>query len=136
MFWKKHPDIIEAWYLKLDALAGRVATTLKSKPGAEKINLLFVSDHGFQNFNNKVNINRWLFNQGYITLDEKVEAQNLSAVDWSLSKAYAIGLNSVYLNLQGREGMGTIAASQKGETITRLRDKLLNWTGPDGSAVI
>jgi hypothetical protein len=136
MFWKKRPDVIGAWYLKLDALAGRISTQLKSKPDGEEIKLFFVSDHGFQDFDYKVNINRWLLNQGYLKLKDGSDTQNLSAVDWSQSQAYAIGLNSVYLNLQGREGQGTIAESQKQHALTKLRDELLQWVGPDGEAVI
>jgi len=136
MFWKNRPDIIESWYLKLDALAGRIAAKLESKPGGEKINLIYVSDHGFQDFDYKVNINRWLVNQGYLTFEEGVVARDLSAADWSQSQAYAIGLNSLYLNMQGREGQGMITSSIKSQTLTKLRDELLELKGPDGSTVI
>jgi hypothetical protein len=136
MFWKNRPEVVESWYLKLDALAGRISSKLKSKPDGEKYNLLFLSDHGFNDFDYKVNINRWLIKQGYLKLKDDANAENLSAADWTHSQAYAIGLNSLYLNLQGREGKGTIAMSQKDQVLSNLRDDLLRWTGPDGRAVI
>ncbi len=120
----------------MDAFAGRIATKLEFKPGGEKINMIFVSDHGFQHFDYKVNINRWLVDQGYLSVKDGDVTRNLSATDWSQSQAYAIGLNSLYLNLQGREGQGMISASQKTQTITKLRDELLQWKGHDGSSVI
>ncbi|MFC1997700.1 alkaline phosphatase family protein [Chloroflexota bacterium] len=136
MFWKNRPDVIEEWYLKLDGLAGRIETNLKSRPGGEKIKLCFVSDHGFQDFDYKVNINRWLHDQGYLKLEDGSDSSNLSAVEWSQSQAYAIGLNSIYLNLQGREGHGTIKDSNKAQVLTNLKDELLQWRGPDGGHVI
>jgi predicted AlkP superfamily phosphohydrolase/phosphomutase len=136
MFWQNRPDVIETWYLKLDALAGRIRDKLKTKSDGDKINLLFVSDHGFQAFDYKVNINRWLIEQGYLSIRADADTKNLSAVDWAQSKAYAIGLNSLYLNLQGREGQGIVTPAQKAETLEKLRAELLQWKGPDHGAVV
>ena len=136
MFWKTRPDVIEAWYLKLDALAGRIADKLASKPVGAKTQLLFVSDHGFRDFDYKASLNRWLIGHGYLSVQAGSDSQNLSAADWSKSQAYAIGLNGLYLNLQGREGQGVVTPAQKAEITTKLRDELLQWVGPDSSSVI
>jgi predicted AlkP superfamily phosphohydrolase/phosphomutase len=132
MFWKSRPDIVEAWYLRLDKLAGLILE--KSSDAG----LLFVSDHGFKDFDYKVHLNRWLINQGYLvskTSSESGQGQ-LSDVDWTKTKAYALGLNSLYLNLQGREGQGALRADQRAAFIEELTAKLLTWKGPDGNTVV
>ncbi|MGB2964817.1 MAG: alkaline phosphatase family protein [Anaerolineales bacterium] len=135
MFWKTRPDIIESWYLKLDELAGRINTLLNTKSDGDHINLIFLSDHGFHNFDYKVNLNHWLINQGYLSLTNNPDTQTLSAVDWGTSRAYAIGLNSIYLNLDGREGQGTVTKLQKEETLESIRNGLLELAGPDGTQI-
>lgn len=136
MFWKTRPDVIENWYGKLDALAGRIAAKVKGKPGGERIELMFVSDHGFQDYDYKANLNRWLAERGYLKLKAEAEEQKLSWADWGQSQAYAIGLNSVYLNVAGREGSGVVPPDQKAEVERVLKDELLKWVGPDGRAVV
>jgi len=44
----------------------------------------------------------------------------VSGVDWSRSQVYAIGLNSLYLNLKEREGQGSVTPDE----IEFLRHKL------------
>jgi predicted AlkP superfamily phosphohydrolase/phosphomutase len=135
MFWKTRPDIVESWYLKLDELAGRINTNISAKPDNNKINLIFLSDHGFNNFDYKVNLNRWLINQGYLSLIDKSDSQTLSAVDWPTSQAYAIGLNSMYLNLVGREKHGAVTSTGEKETLENIRTELLQWVGPNGKHI-
>lgn len=130
MFWKARPDLIETWYVKLDALVGRIL------PLAGEADLLFVSDHGFKNFDHKVHLNRWLIEQGYLVESQPSQAGTLSDIDWPKSKAYALGLNSLYLNLEGREGHGTLAAADKEAFVRELNAKLLAWQGPDGHSVV
>ena len=36
----------------------------------------------------------------------------LSGVDWGRTRAYALGLGGIYLNLEGREGQGTVKAGE------------------------
>ncbi|MFO8036362.1 MAG: alkaline phosphatase family protein [Anaerolineales bacterium] len=135
MFWKNQPEVVESWYLKLDDLAGRITAKLAAKADGDEINLMFLSDHGFQNYDFKVNVNRWLIRQGYLSPSRESNAQGLSGVDWGRSQAYAIGLNSLYLNLAGREKQGTVTNDQSQDILERLRAALLEWTGPDGRKV-
>jgi predicted AlkP superfamily phosphohydrolase/phosphomutase len=136
MFWKNRPDVIESWYLKLDALAGKIDENLKSKNGSQKINLLFVSDHGFQDYDFKVNLNRWLIDHDFIKLKDGERKKDLTAIDWCKSQAYAIGLNSIYLNIIGREREGMIPLAEKEQVLNKLSEKLIQWKGPDGRPVI
>lgn len=135
MFWRDRPDVVEEWYVKLDALVGRVEERLATQ-GQNQTRIVIVSDHGFSEFNFKVHLNRWLVEHGYLVTKENSESGSLQDVDWSQSRAYAIGLNSIYLNLTGREGEGCVPVSQQEELISKLRNELLAWQGPDGRPVI
>jgi predicted AlkP superfamily phosphohydrolase/phosphomutase len=135
MFWRDRPDVLEGWYVKLDAFVGRVEQSLADL-GKEQTKIVIVSDHGFTDFNYKVHVNRWLIERGYLVMKEENESGSLQDVDWSQSQAYAVGLNSLYVNLAGREGQGSVQPSQYEPLINRLQDELLDWQGPDGRPVV
>ena len=134
MFLHDRPDIVESWYSRLDDLVGRVEKRL-SKRGKSKPRLLILSDHGFTRFDYKVHLNNWLVDNGYLTLKETTQDKSLSSADWSRSQAYALGLNSLYLNIQGREGQGIIPAGEIESLRDKLRRDLLAWKGPDDRPV-
>jgi predicted AlkP superfamily phosphohydrolase/phosphomutase len=135
MFWKNHPEVIEKWYRKLDRLVDDVETALASHPD-EQAKIVIVSDHGFANFDHKVHLNRWLIDQGYMKIHSGASAGNLKDVDWYQTQAYAIGLNSIYLNLTGREAKGILRHHQRDEIIIRLCRDLGEWRGADDSRVV
>ena len=135
MYWRDRPDIIEAWYLKLDRLVGSVEERLMNHSNGQT-DLVIVSDHGFTTFDYKVHLNRWLIGQAYLVPRKERETGSLKEIDWAASKAYAAGLNSLYLNLQGRENQGCVSAKDRHSISLRLRDELMAWRGPDGRPVI
>jgi len=126
MFRHDRPDIIEAWYQKLDALVGRVENRLQ-EIGTPDTKLLVLSDHGFADFDNKVNLNRWLVEKRYLSLKGPDLEGNLENVDWKESQAYAVGLNSLYLNMEGREAEGIVSEENSLPLMNELRDQLLEW---------
>ncbi len=134
MFLRGRTDIVEDWYLKLDGFVGEVQGRMDAL-GLDKYRLLFLSDHGFKTFEHKVNLNYWLSRNGYMTLKDPAAA-DLSGVDWSQTRAYALGLNSLYLNVAGREGQGIVQAAELESLLEEIRTRLLEWRGPDGTAVI
>ncbi|MGH7972559.1 MAG: alkaline phosphatase family protein, partial [Limisphaerales bacterium] len=53
-------------------------------------------------------------------------------VDWSKTQAYAIGLNGLYLNLQGREPQGIVAPVPDADAVVKkLVEKLMAAKDPD-----
>jgi predicted AlkP superfamily phosphohydrolase/phosphomutase len=127
--------VIEDLYVKMDALVGRVAAGL-----GEKGVLFVMSDHGFKSFRRGVNLNSWLWRNGYLALasGKSESAEWFKDVDWSRTKAYALGLGGLYLNLKGREAQGIVEPgaeeaalkSELGRKLTALKD------GVNGPAVI
>ncbi|MGD8329735.1 MAG: alkaline phosphatase family protein [Acidobacteriota bacterium] len=115
----EHKDAVEQLYVHNDKLVGRVMEQMKDG------DLLVVcSDHGFNSFRRGVNLNTWLHENGYLHLEEGVDgsAEWLRGVDWSRTKAYAIGLTGVFLNMEGREEHGIV---QPGEEAQALKDELI-----------
>ena len=134
MFRRDRPGVVQDWYQRLDQFVGRVNTYL-GKQNGKKPHLLVMSDHGFTDFTYKVHVNRWLLENGYLSVKEGKTDANLASVDWDKTKAYAIGLNSLYVNLKGREGKGIVPVEQVEQLATEIKDKLLKWNGPDKQPV-
>jgi hypothetical protein len=134
MFRRDRPELVKDWYQKLDQFVGRVNTHLDKQNGREP-HLLVMSDHGFTDYTHKVHINRWLLENGYLAVQEGKTETNLASVDWDKTKAYAIGLNSLYINLKGREGKGIVPVEQVEQLANELKEKLLKWIGPYGQPV-
>ena len=126
MFLRQDEEQARLWYIKLDQFVGEVQQRMESL-GQQKARLLVLSDHGFRPFEHKIHLNSWLAENGYLTVQNPSNGADLSKVDWEKSKAYAVGLNSLYLNLAGREGRGSVQLSELESTLAEIRSKLLNW---------
>ncbi len=86
-----------------------------------------ISDHGFGTFEREFHISRWLVDQGYTVLkdpDSQDPGDMYDRVDWSKTKAYALGINGIYVNLKDREPNGIVDPQEaqriKDEIIARL----------------
>jgi len=124
----KFGDSIERVYRRSDDFVGEVMSRVT--PGTP---ILIVSDHGFRSFRQSVNLNTWLVEHGFMALQGQApgdkKLQDLFGggtfwenVDWSHTKAYAMGLGQVYINLKGREAHGIV---WPGEESKRLQDDLV-----------
>jgi predicted AlkP superfamily phosphohydrolase/phosphomutase len=111
-----HAHDIEKLYRDVDAALGRVRERL---PAGTL--LIVMSDHGFQPYTRKFHLNAWLRDRGYLALTDgrRTGRVGLDDVDWSRSRAYGIGFNSLYLNLAGREARGSV---QPGEADALLAE--------------
>ena len=133
MFWNSNPEIIADWYVKLDQMVGRLEDRIQAA-GQQDAQLIIVSDHGFSNFDHKFHLNRWLVDNEY--LGAPPEAASLSQAQWQSTKAYAVGLNSLYFNLQNRERDGQVSPDEIGSLAGEISGKLLALRGPDGNPVV
>jgi predicted AlkP superfamily phosphohydrolase/phosphomutase len=116
--WQQQPNVIEELYKRMDALVGNVLARCNDRGTV----LMVISDHGFSTFRYGVDLNRWLEENGYLEVRSEIRDQkNLVAVDWSRTRAYALGLAGIYLNLRGREAQGTV---DPGDEATRLRQEI------------
>ena len=115
---KEGRNAIEELYKRTDALVGRVVEKCKGKDTV----FMIISDHGFSTFRRGVDLNRWLEENGYLKVREDSRGEkHLSSIDWSQTRAFAIGLSGIFLNLKGRESKGIV---EQGEEAERLRDEI------------
>ncbi|HKQ97033.1 MAG TPA: alkaline phosphatase family protein [Candidatus Polarisedimenticolia bacterium] len=118
-------------YEKMDGLVGEAMAAIGPRTA-----LIVCSDHGFASFRRGVNYNTWLVKNGFMTLREPaVTGQTLENLfdkgklgeffkytDWSRTKAYAMGLGNIYINLLGREPKGSVAP---GREYDEVRDAIV-----------
>jgi predicted AlkP superfamily phosphohydrolase/phosphomutase len=135
MFTRSNPEVVRQWYARLDGFVGEIRSRIE-KLGLPDHRLLVLSDHGFRTFEHKVHLNHWLVGNGYMTLKRQSEAPDLKDASWESTRAYALGLNSVYLNVAKREGQGIVQAEQIEPLLDELKRKLLDWKTDDGQQVI
>lgn len=133
MFWhgldETHPLHAKSSALARSAIpwiygeADRVLGEVQQRLGKND-RLVVLSDHGFAPFRRAVNLNRWLAEHGYLAFKPDADpAQPLfAAVDWSKTRAYALGLNGIFINRQGREPSGIVAAAD----VTALKLEIEN----------
>ncbi len=105
-----------------------------------------ISDHGFHSFRQSVNLNTWLVQEGFMALQGQAPGEKKlkdlfggggtfwENVDWSRTRAYAMGLGQIYINLRGREGRGIVAPADSGTLQADLAARLLAMTDPKTQA--
>jgi predicted AlkP superfamily phosphohydrolase/phosphomutase len=88
--------------------------------------LIILSDHGFSPFIREFNLSSWLAKQGYISIAEESaqESEFFEGVNWKESKAFALGLNGIYINLAGRELNGSVNPAEFKELKKEIIHKL------------
>src|SRR5262249_9758147 len=137
----KFGDSIERVYRRCDEFIGEVMTRRDPRTP-----ILIVSDHGFHSFRQSVNLNTWLVQEGFMALqgqqpgDKKLQdlfggsGTFWENVDWPRTKAYAMGLGQIYVNLQGREGHGSVPPAESKSLQDALAERLLAMTDPKTGA--
>jgi predicted AlkP superfamily phosphohydrolase/phosphomutase len=131
---RAHAHDIEGYYGHVDAMLGRIRERLP-----EDSVLIVMSDHGFQPFTREVHLNAWLRDHGWLALKNGARTGKIAAgdVDWTKTRAYGIGFNSVYLNLAGREGEGIVPPAEAAAVADELARQLAAFTDPaNGKRVV
>jgi predicted AlkP superfamily phosphohydrolase/phosphomutase len=147
MFWRfREPDhpanqgrvhsgyerAIEEHYRRSDETIGKVLAWTD-----DETLVVVLSDHGFGTFRRGVNLNTWLHAQGLLVLNNGTRPGEsgdfFDHVDWTRTRAYALGLGGIYLNRQGREQNGVVSAEESvalqkqiGEALAGLSDSQHN----------
>src|SRR4029079_11257331 len=98
-------------------------------------------------FRRGVNLNTWLVQNGYMKFEGQSQLKTLQSlfgrgkfwegVDWSQTRAYAVGLGQIYFNLKGREGQGIVSAGEEYKALQEeIRAKLMQLRDPDDGAEV
>jgi len=141
------PELAAKWgdallrsYEMMDDIVGQAMKAADEQNAA----LMVLSDHGFSTWRRSVNYDTWLVQNGYLVLKTGVEAKerNLEIlfdhgefwenVDWSKTRAYAMGLGDLYINLKGREAHGIVNPGEEYENLRKeLQEKLVQMVDPE-----
>jgi predicted AlkP superfamily phosphohydrolase/phosphomutase len=138
MFWRyldpQHParpaevparyrHVIEDLYQRMDDLVGRTMARCQDKDTM----LMVLSDHGFNTFRRGIDLNRWLEENGYLKVDDaRRHEEHLAGVDWSQTRAFAIGLTGIFVNLKDKYSQGIVAPGTEAD---RLREEISQKLG-------
>lgn len=147
MFWrsadKTHPlyspalnqkfgSTLQDLYMLIDHSLGKILTEFDIN---DPDNCLFVmSDHGFAPFRRQVNLNSWLLESGYLGLTGSHSyspSGYFENVDWKNTAAYNLGINSIYLNLKGREMFGAVSSAESKNLLKKIGKDLLALKDPE-----
>lgn len=114
---------IEREYVRMDATVAEVQKQLGPDDA-----LLILSDHGFHNYRRGLHVNQWLRSQGLLALKGGAASsprEFLIDVDWSQTKAYAVGTGQIYFNRAGREREGVVSEAELPALTQQIRAGLL-----------
>lgn len=122
--------VIEEHYQRCDRVVGTVLDA------ADEATLVIVlSDHGFTSFQRGVHLNGWLQREGYLVLRDGIHpgeeaGEFFHQVDWSRSRAYALGIGGIYLNQAGREAQGIVRPEDAGALAATIAAGLTGLPDP------
>jgi len=133
----KYGDAIERVYRRADQFVAEVLDRIDPQTS-----VMIVSDHGFHSFRYSVNLNTWLVQAEYMVLHGQAPGEKKlddlfgggtfwENVDWSRTRAYAMGLGQIYFNLQGREGKGIVSREEYARLADQLSKDLLELRDPN-----
>jgi predicted AlkP superfamily phosphohydrolase/phosphomutase len=133
MFWRYHDEdhparrgtitpelgnVIEDLYKRMDDLVGRTMARCQDRDTL----LMVISDHGFNTFRRGIDLNRWLEENGYLKVDDaRRHEPHLAGVDWSQTRAFAIGLTGIFINIKDKYSQGIVAPGAEAE---KLREEI------------
>jgi predicted AlkP superfamily phosphohydrolase/phosphomutase len=121
-------DTVKKIYEQFDRVVGE--TLPRVEAGAT---LLVMSDHGFTSWRRAFHLNTWLRNEGYLAARDpglKGDPGLYANVDWSRTRAYALGINGLYINVAGREKDGVVDPGQRERLAGEIAAKLLTVVDP------
>lgn len=136
-FWKYHDpahrlhepghplaSAIVDYYTYVDEELGRTFALLDD----DTIRLV-VSDHGAQRLDGGFCVNEWLIQEGLLALHERPAQPtpfSPKLVDWSRTRAWSDGgyYARVFINLEGREPQGIVAAAEYEDLLESLTERL------------
>jgi predicted AlkP superfamily phosphohydrolase/phosphomutase len=131
-----HRSVIEDTYCRMDEMVGRVLD--KVDIADPETLVAVISDHGFKTFRRGVNLNTWLRDNGYLVLEDgRTETGEwFDGVDWDKTRAFALGLGGIFLNVRGREGRGIVEPGAAANALAdEIAAKLTGMVDPECDAV-
>ena len=127
---------IGRYLIDFDAYLGGVLARLP-----EDTAVIVFSDHGFTSFDHAFDLNRWLVDSGYMVIDQAAyDARPAGSagelyrfVDWSKTRAYAVGFADIFINLRGREKNGVVENAERVALVKEIKEQLAAFVDEHGA---
>ncbi len=146
---QKYEDTILKIYEKLDEKLGDIIKKFEHEISKD-FSIVVVSDHGISSLKKILHLNKYLEKKGHLKFKQKEEWKEFQKnvlnkkvsyifgkVDWSKTKAYAIGKRgAIYINLRGREPKGIVNEGEHENLIEKLKKDLKGIKDSETSEVI
>jgi predicted AlkP superfamily phosphohydrolase/phosphomutase len=127
----QYRTVIEDLYAGVDQLVGETLSRLRPDDL-----LVVMSDHGFASWRRSFSLNAWLRDNGFLVVRDpnlRVDPGLFSNVDWTRTRAYALGLNGLYLNVRGREAHGIVDPAERQTLAAEIGRRLEQTLDPKTS---
>ena len=123
-------------YRRSDAAVGRAL-----EAADDRTLVIALSDHGFNSFRRGVNLNTWLYEHGLLSLVPGERPSDepgvmMRHIDWSKTRAYALGLTGIYLNLHAREGRGIVPPDEAEALKAEIARGLSGLADPESGGAV
>jgi predicted AlkP superfamily phosphohydrolase/phosphomutase len=132
---EKQRGMIEACYRSMDRIVGRALDQMRPNDS-----LVVLSDHGFDTYRRSVHVNSWLRQHGYLVLRNAGATEGgplFQDVDWSQTRAYALGFGGIYLNMKDREPQGIVPPAEAYALKQEIAAGLKEWRDDkDGAPIL
>ncbi len=126
---RRYAHVIPDLYAEMDRVLGEVRARV-----GDRAAVVVMSDHGFASFRREVNLNTWLVQRGLLVPLDQPAPGPLGHVDWSKTRAYAVGLNLLYLNRKGREPHGIVGGAEADRLLSWIQQELESLRDPENGA--
>jgi predicted AlkP superfamily phosphohydrolase/phosphomutase len=130
----EYASAIEEHYRECDAIVGEAMKAVD-----DETLFIVLSDHGMNSFQRGLNLNTWLYENGFLALKPGVQPGEsgdfFQNVDWDKTKAFALGLGCIFLNLKGREANGILNEEEAEQTRQGIERGLSGLVDPERGAV-
>ncbi len=121
-------DVIPSVIERLDEMVGYTLGRLD-----DDTTLIVMSDHGFASWRREMNLNAWLRDAGFLVVkdpDLQDDPGIFFNIDWSKTRAYGFGINSIYVNLRGREKNGIVDPADRRSVLQEIAHGLVQTHDP------
>lgn len=118
-------------YKKIDNLIGMILNEIPAN-----CEFMMLSDHGFTTLKKEVFVNKWLYDQKYLKFTSSNPPDSLNDIH-PQSLAYSLIPGRIYINLKGREKIGSVSPGMEYERLREeLREKFLEIIDEDSGEKI
>lgn len=128
----KQIEQLKNMYVQLDL----TLRTIMNEINGKTVQIMLVSDQGLPTAKHQVNVNTWLWQQGFLTLNEGIHVDAVSLqpmqdflneVDWDQTQVFSNGMGCIFIHFVETEENSLISGVQWDALRMDVMEKLSGW---------